>query len=502
MENDQLFLLIKSLSKAEKRQFKLYANKHEGAKDYVELFNEIEHQKVYNEAKIKEKLKNRKLAKNFAVVKNYLFNTIIESLQELIVYDTAESKIDSLLKKINILYQKGIIDTCLRYIEKAKIIAENHEMFVELIKILNIQHQISLRNTSLLFKKRKEILEELDLVTDKLYNLSQYEKLGRQVSYYLLTENLPINSVEINAILQHPLMLRKESALSRKAMILYLRIHAEICSHEGKIKDSMQYNYEILRNLETANISAKEFPFIYARAINTYLQDALEAKHFDNFNYYLSILKDLFSQKISSHHLNTIKGFYYLNLIRKQIIFGNFKEILEILSSNREELSSKLIPIKFRIGIIYFECIACIGLNQYKEALKILHTFLLGNENIILPIKRISRLLSIIIHFELSNVTTLLSEIENTYRYILNLENNLAEKSILKYFKQLLNCSFETEKTELFNKLKNELLTFEGSPQIQPLLYFDFLSWIESKIKNKSFIEIVQEKGKEIITVK
>ena len=54
--SEELFQLIKSLSKQEKRYFKLYASRHViGEKNkYVQLFDAIDKQAAYNEEKIKK----------------------------------------------------------------------------------------------------------------------------------------------------------------------------------------------------------------------------------------------------------------------------------------------------------------------------------------------------------------------------------------------------------------------------------------------------------------
>jgi hypothetical protein len=494
---DPLFILINSLNKSERRFFKIHCSKQDGAKDYLDLFDIIDSQKEYDEEKLKKCYKDKEYFKHFAVVKNYLFNAIIDSLHAQSYYDTPEFKLDELTKKIQILYQKGLIDLCLKYIEKAKRIGYENECFSELIKLLSIQHQISLRSSSLLFKKRKEIQNELDLMIEKSYNLSQYHRLARKSAFYLYTENLLTDSEEINEILQHPLMLAREMALSKKALTIFLKVHADIFEYKGQKKEAFQYNYEILKNIEADTAFYKENSFVYARAINTYLQDALALKQFEYFDYYLSILKNLLSQKISSHHLNTIKGFYFINFICKQIAFGNFKEAIAIIHENREELlSTKLIPIKYRIGISYFECVAYIGLGEYKAALIILHTILSGGENIVLALKRVSRLLSIIVQYELNNVNSLMHEIESANKYIQNFENNMAEKQIIRHINKLLKNNSDKDKIEIFKNLRDQLLAIENNEkEAQTISYFDFLSWTESKINNKPLSEIVKEKA-------
>jgi len=80
--SEDLFLLIKSLTKSEKGHFKKYASKHviAGENKYIKIFNAIERQKAYNEAELKEKFRDESLLKSFAPFKVYLFDLILKSL--------------------------------------------------------------------------------------------------------------------------------------------------------------------------------------------------------------------------------------------------------------------------------------------------------------------------------------------------------------------------------------------------------------------------------------
>ena len=57
--NEALFELINSMTKSEKRYFKLLSSRHAigGENNYTLLFDKIDEQKVYNEEKIFKKFK-------------------------------------------------------------------------------------------------------------------------------------------------------------------------------------------------------------------------------------------------------------------------------------------------------------------------------------------------------------------------------------------------------------------------------------------------------------
>ena len=81
-QTDQLFKLIKSLDKAEKRNFTLYSTRLTSNKDvlFVQLFNAMDRMKEYNEDAIGKKFPGLKKSQ-FANLKRHLYSQILKSLR-------------------------------------------------------------------------------------------------------------------------------------------------------------------------------------------------------------------------------------------------------------------------------------------------------------------------------------------------------------------------------------------------------------------------------------
>lgn len=74
------------------------------------------------------------------------------------------------------------------------------------------------------------------------------------------------------------------------------------------------------------------------------------------------------------------------------------------------------------------------------------------------------------------------------------------ESLVLDCFEKTIKTRFQKEKTKLFSNLNAELtLLAENPSEKQSFDYFDYISWTESKIQNRSFAEIVKMKPKNII---
>jgi len=134
---NDLFLLIKSLTKTEKRFFHLFASRHMigGESMYLKFFDVIVKQKEYDESKIKEIFKKENLGSTLASSKNRLYNLVLKSLSDFHSGMSVESKLRDLMQHIEVLFEKGLYEQGVKVIKKAKKLSvetHKHLYFLEL----------------------------------------------------------------------------------------------------------------------------------------------------------------------------------------------------------------------------------------------------------------------------------------------------------------------------------------------------------------------------------
>ncbi|MGB5228834.1 MAG: hypothetical protein WBN55_11265, partial [Eudoraea sp.] len=172
---DALFVLVKSLSKSEKRQFKLYVGRlgvNTDAK-FLALFNLLDKLKTYDESAILASgiVKKTQLSN----LKAHLYKQILVSLRLNPVNQNIRVQIREQLDFATILYQKGLYKQSLKILDKVKGIAIDNEEkniayeIVELEKIIETQYitrSIPDRADELVKQARK--LSEQNVMTSKL----------------------------------------------------------------------------------------------------------------------------------------------------------------------------------------------------------------------------------------------------------------------------------------------------------------------------------------------
>ncbi len=128
----ELFDLIQSLSKGEKRYFKVHSSRHTIGEEnkYVKLFDAICKQKVYDE---KDLLANEKYVRQLPLLKKRLYHSILKALE---VYHTSiDAEVRKLLHQAEILYEKALYEQAKKILRSIKTICKENELLTYELEI-------------------------------------------------------------------------------------------------------------------------------------------------------------------------------------------------------------------------------------------------------------------------------------------------------------------------------------------------------------------------------
>ncbi|MFM2000264.1 MAG: hypothetical protein RL204_2211, partial [Bacteroidota bacterium] len=220
--SNELFDLIKSLSKSEKRFFKLQSSLQSGDKNYVRLFDCIDRMEEYDEEQIKKLFKGEKFIKHLPSEKNHLYKLILKSLRSYYSDTSVSSMLKQEIKNIEILYNKALFDECNKFLVRAKKLAIKYEKFYYHFELINWEKTLleeAFENGQFTIDIDALIKEEQEVI-DKLRNLAEYHVLYSKINYvfrsggYVRTEE---NRAIVDEIVNHPLIKGKNTALSKRA---------------------------------------------------------------------------------------------------------------------------------------------------------------------------------------------------------------------------------------------------------------------------------------------
>ena len=504
-QKDNLFLLIKSLTKSEKRQFKLYVGRIEGNVDakFLNLFNFLDKTSKYNEKEILATgfVKKQQLAN----VKAHLYKQILISLKLNPLHQNIRSQVREQTEFATILYHKGLYKQSLKILDKAKEMAFIHEEknlvyeIVELEKLIESQYitrSIESRADDLI--EQSNSLSELNVISAKLSNLSLklysiilksgYVKSDEQKTEVLNYFNTNLPEFDI-----------KDLGFREKLWLYnsYLWLSFLVQDFSSCYKYSKKW-VELFQDFPKM-ISLN--PVWYLKG-NQYLLESLffiqDHRRFENVMQELEAnIQDKFFPKDEN-----IEGlvFLYLNTDKLNLCFmkGLFDEGLALVDGilkgikrfkNRID-EHHIMVFYYKIASLYF----CVGNN--KECIKFLR-FIIDNKSLSMreDLMCFSRILNLFAHYDAGMDYHLEKQLRNTYKFLLKMnELNEVQTEIINFMKKLPDI-FPHDVKSAFTELLIKLKKYESDPyERRAFLYLDIISWLESKITNTPVDQIIRNK--------
>jgi tetratricopeptide (TPR) repeat protein len=500
--SSELFDLIKTLTKSEKRFFKLHSSLQSGDKNYVRLFDIIEKMEVYDEELIKKTFRGEKFIKHLPSEKNHLYKIILKSLRSYYSETSIASSIKQEIKNIEILYNKGLFQECLKFLERAKKIAVQYEKFYFLFELIAWEKTLleeSFENGR--FGDLDSLIQEEQDVLDKLQNLTAYHVLYSKINYvfrsggYSRSEE---NTQIINEIAEHPLIKGKNTALSHRAATICYYTQGFCNLAMGNAAVALEKYIKVKQILDEQTDLRTDLAKRYIRTLSQIVQCQLEL-HFlqeaeDNFRQ--------LEQLIALPGFDTPDALSRINIervlcqLKKYLFTAKFSEgahgmtkDMEAMVQNEEGLHKEVV-----LRLYYYMAYLHFGAGQFNKALHWINRVINDNENDLRQdLYGYARLFNIVLHYELGNSDLLEYTIKSTARYLQRrMRDYEIEKLILDQFKKLIRLRNTTAKKEQLLEFQYKLNLLAGGDECNALFrYFDFSAWIESQLEHVSLETIL-----------
>ncbi|WP_369047667.1 hypothetical protein [Tenacibaculum sp. UWU-22] len=507
-QNDALFVLIKSLSKSEKRQFNLYVGRLGGNVDakFFSLFKFLEKQKVYNEKDIissgivsKQQLSN---------LKAHLYKQILISLRMNPAHKNIRIQIREQLDFATVLYQKGLYKQSLKLLEKAKTMALVHDEkniayeIVELEKVIESQYitrSISTRADELTIQAKE--LSMQNVITSKLSNLSL------QLYGILLKTGYVRNDKElkkINTYFKDKLPKYTFKNLGFREKLWLYKAHLWRSLLTQNFIQSYKYANKWVQLFSDNPKKIDDHPVFYLKGKNYLLESLFFTQHKTEFLKELDIFENEINSNLIPKNNNTeilIFLYYYNNQLHKHFLEGSFAEgeyLVDEINSKMKAYSYQLdkhhiTVLNYKIACLYF------GMGKNKACITYLSK-IINAKNLYVgeDLQCFARILNLIAHYESGLDYHLERQFKETYKFLLKMKNlQEVQKEFIISIRALGDVYPQDIKKE-FEKIYTRLKVYENHPyEKRAFLYLDILSWLESKIKNKSVAEIIKEKSQQ-----
>lgn len=503
-----LFELIKSLTKSEKRYFKIYASRHTigEVNNGIRIFDFIDQQDSFDEAAVHTHFKGEAFLNQFPITKNRLYDQIISALDAYYAKNDTEAQLYKMLHSVKILYSKGLYDHANRELLKTKRLAKKHNKIAILLQISNEEKRIietrGYQNTSA--DSLQEHIDESSLLTQEqdFYNQLWFAK---SQLFILLNQSGQARSEK--DVLVYQKIYDKYEAIQKPNSISfenqYLIYHFKsayyfaILDHEN----SLNMLKENLAHFKNSNEQFKKHPNQYFSILTNIIHLEAKSGNTKAIHTYLNELKAL-PQHLKSNLTEDleIKLFSSINSIELKVLNqeGNFSKAIALVPAIKEGMkkyeseltSSRKAYLAFNLSIAYF------GNDEFNQSLKWIN-IILNNKELDQKEDIISfaHLINLLIHFELKNTELLPYAIKNTKRFLAKRKRTYKFETIfLKHLTKMSNAQDKYEIEQLLQDIEHEIKTLKDDPfESVAFDYFDFHIWLTSKVKNKPFQLVKRE---------
>lgn len=499
----ELFKLIKSMSQAEKTYFKKYSRMHTVGKEntYLLLFDAIVKQDEYDEKKLLLQLEKHDFVKHFAVVKKYLYERILDALESYHRDANVHTQVRRAITRAEILHRRGLYGQSVKLVEKTRRIAKEFDLHHALLEIYSTLDLIlyteknEARNLQQLYGKTTESFASIR------ENMRTHNLFTRMVDCYYnysQTRNEKYRSTAEKLVRSK---LFKDASNSQTFMgkLRFYETNFSYSYMKSDLDQSYRFESLIVSLFDSSPVHLRNNVKKYISAINNLIVISGEQNRMRDVHIHLKQL-DAAAHYAKSHSQKAML-FYYrtVNSLHYFCLTGNTAELRKNLASSTAEIH--LYENEFnepeKIDILIHFAISCYYCSDLKKCQS--HLNKLRNE---FDLSRNPEAQSffyifyLIVHYDAGNREILFSAMQSYYRFLQKKEKvSRLEKAIILMLRRQSKIDSPEKIREQFMQFRDLLLTIEQSYLDKYIFkYVDFISWLESKIENKPFADIVKKK--------
>ena len=504
VKQEPVFDLIKRMTKAEKRNFKLYATRLDGNQQakFITLFDVLDAMDDYDETRVLQRAPIKK--EQLPNMKAHLYKHILVSLRMLGVQHSPEMQLREQIDFSKILYDKGLYRQAEKFLERTQEQAawlEQHSVELDVIEAQRRIETLSVARgnmaTADLFGKRTlEVCGRIE-ATNTLFTIClQLYSLYRQLGYARTQKDIDL-------------------------LETYFLPRIEACAGAGLpfteqlyYQEALAWYYSIRHNFVRSYRHAGQWIALFDT------RPEMKELMYDNFLHgYSRILEGLFLMRkhkllndkiiqfsyacaeLGSLNENAFiisRTILYTTLVNIAFIEGDFRKGIALIPEIESFMKKYDNQLNTHIKMLMYYKIACLhfGEEEYAKCIDCLERITdTKDPQIRRDLQCFAKILHLIASYEAGIDYNLDYQIRSVYRFLVKM-NDLqnVQREMLTFLKKL-NTIYQSDLKEELRVLYERLKPYEEHPyERRTFYYLDILSWLESKITGQSVGEIVREK--------
>jgi hypothetical protein len=495
MQTEGLLNLVQSMSKAEKRFFRRFAEMTGGAQSerYLALFAAVESQQEDDPDELLKKLDDPALRTHLPVYRNRLQALILRSLRTLYAGRSAGSEIRQLLEEIEILYERRLFAACAKRIEKALSVAEAHEQEAHLLEIHAWRRKLS---------GQSQLNQQDELLTSiRTEEAATLNRLAQEREFAHLHERQRVRArlrLGSRGSEEHPVTLPDHVPTHANflARAHYHSTAAMLALSRNQVQEAAGIYTQLMSLWDQDPTRIVDHPDIYLSTFNNYLGTLLIGDRDQGL--FLSAVQRL--RKLPDLPRHTRVNFQWLGYHQELIFSMNFvgyeatqiliQEIDEWIANNAAEIHvPRLLAFYFNMTMFYFVY------GEYSRANRMLGRILhQPGKSERRDIRNFARILQVLLQFELQNIDLNEYLVRSAYRY-LNRKDELYEfeRAIFTLVRKCGLLPTEAARQPAYLEFRDTLSAMQTN-KTTSVGHGELMLWIESKLSGVPLRKLFEQK--------
>lgn len=495
----EIFALIKSMSKSEKRYFRVTALGKQGKeeKNYLELFDILNGMETYDAASFREQAEAKGLGKHLSWSSGHLLDQLLISLRTLHSNRDIGLQIRNHLFNAKLLWQRGALGHSKKQLEKARKLALLHEKNHLMLEIIEFESVLILKS-----QPRDYAMRIRDLVDGKEEVLNylklHHDLLDAQQALFIRAreEEFSWSGFEEEAIgklLKSPLP-DKGYFHPRYNQLFGKAISAQI---NGDYPNALFCYGEIIHLFEQQPVFLKTHQRQYVHMLNNYLNLSHATGKYQSFPGILLKMEGL-KPGNPEEGIEIFQNSCHLRLLYIMNT-GDFEKgdtLVKTVQKGLRQYSNEINPAR-RFSLIFNVSMLRFFQQDFSAAWKWIQQILsVGRQESRKDIQAFSRLFALVLAFEKSEFQYLESSLAAASKRLARGGVRYPfDKLVIKYLKQLINSIDEEERKAIqrdFLDELNSLRQLEKGLRIFGLTEIDL--WLRAGVTGKRMDDLLRER--------
>ena len=453
---DELFQLIKTLEKAEKRNFKLFVKRNSSTDDLkiIHLFDAMDKTNIYDEDILLRK--NPAIRKQqLSNLKAHLYKQILASLRIMRDDSNIDMQLHEQMDYARILYNKALYTQSLKLLSRIKEMARTHNQITFWLQALIFEKKIESLHITRSFEDRAEQLaREVNELDERLVMVGRLSNLALQLYGWYIRMGHARDKQDVESVKAFFDKHLPPEASQFNGFYEKLYLFQSYAWYGFILQDILLY----YRNCQRwVDLFEKE-PFMkkvesqhFIKGMHNLLNAHFMLQNHVKFNESLQVFEHFYhSKEANTNNNNKVQTFVYLYIakINKHFLEGSFSQGLKLVPHVEEKLEEyELLLDRHRILVFYYK-LACLyfGAGNHDKTIDYLNRIINWKVDLRTDLQCYARLLHLIAHYELGNFEILEYLIKSVYRFMAKMQNlSVVEKEIFWF----LQHTFHLDRTHV-----------------------------------------------------